>query len=92
VIEKQGMVPLPAEDRALDILLSSKFGMSSNTIPAGFWTTLDADLPVLEFSDFVILVRGDLVEDIASLLTWCLVETREVVERQYYHISPHRSL
>jgi hypothetical protein len=31
VIEKEGMVPLPAEDRALDIL-SSKLGLSSNTI------------------------------------------------------------
>ena len=44
--------------------------LSSNTIPAGFWTMLDADLPVLGFSGFVILVRDDLAEDIAYLLTW----------------------
>jgi len=91
VIEKQGMVPLPAEDRALDIL-SSKLDPSSNPIPAGFWMTLDAELPVLDSSDFVILVRDDLAEDIAYLLTWCLVETKETIERQYYQISPHRSL
>jgi uncharacterized protein len=77
VIEKQGMVPLPVEDRALDIL-SSKLDLSSNLILAGSWTTLGADLPVLDFSDFVILVRDDLADDIAysSLGVWSRLERR----------------
>ena len=30
-------------------------------------------------------------EDVAYLLTWCLVETRAAIERQYRHLAPARS-
>jgi uncharacterized protein len=29
--------------------------------------------------------------DVAHLITWCLVETREAIERQYRHIPADRS-
>lgn len=41
-------------------------------------------------SDFL-TVRDDMPDDVAHLLTWCLVEKREAIERQYYHLSPERS-
>ena len=45
----------------------------------------------LDFSDFLILVRDDMPDDVAHLLTWCLVEQRAWIERQYRHLPPHRS-
>ncbi|GKZ34428.1 hypothetical protein AbraIFM66950_004703 [Aspergillus brasiliensis] len=33
-----------------------------------------------------LLVLADIPDDVAYLLTWCLVETREVMEAQYRHI------
>ncbi|GIC92977.1 uncharacterized protein Aud_009456 [Aspergillus udagawae] len=60
-------------------------------LPAGFWSTLIEPLHTLDFSDFVILVRDDLPEDVAHLLTWCLVETRSAIEGQYKHLKPDRS-
>jgi TRAP-type uncharacterized transport system substrate-binding protein len=30
-------------------------------------------------------------DDVAYLLTWCLVETRQTIEAQYRHIPPERS-
>ena len=90
VVEKRGMIPIPAEPRALS-LLSEKLGLGSNTLHAGFWKSLTTDLPALDFSDFLVLVRDDLPEDVAFLLTWCLVETRNVIERQYHHLPPQRS-
>jgi TRAP-type uncharacterized transport system substrate-binding protein len=60
-------------------------------LPAGFWSTLTEPLHTLDFSDFVILVRDDLPEDVAHLLTWCLVETRSAIESQYKHLKPGRS-
>lgn len=48
-------------------------------------------LTTMDFSDFLVLVRDDLPEDVAHLLTWCLVETRGLLEQQYRHIEPRRS-
>jgi TRAP-type uncharacterized transport system substrate-binding protein len=90
LIEKRGMVPLPAEAEALE-LVSKELGLGSNPLPAGFWKTLDHAMPALDFSDFVVLVRDDLPEDVAYLLTWCLVETRMTIEKQYHHLPPQRS-
>lgn len=65
--------------------------MTPNPIAAGFWSALAEPLSTLDFSDFVILVRDDLPEDVAHLLTWCLVETRSAIEGQYMHLKSHRS-
>lgn len=86
----RGAVPLPAEEAAL-ATLEAEFGYGRNSLPAGFWDCLGAELPTLDFSDFVLAVRSDLPDDVAYLLSWCLVETREAIERQYHHIPPERS-
>ena len=90
LIDKNMVVPLPAEPQALKTL-SQSTGLGTNILPAGFWDTLDHDLPALDFSDFIVFVRDDMPEDIAYLLTWCLVETRHMIEAQFKHIPPARS-
>ena len=90
VMNKPNVVPIPAEADAL-AKLSGDAGFVPAIVRAGFWDTLDHDLPALDFSDFVIVVRKDLPDDVAYLLTWALVETRDKIERQYHHIPPERS-
>lgn len=83
-------VALPAEEGALQ-RLEAQHGYRRNELPAGFWESLTSPLPTLDFSDFALVVRDDLPDDIAHLLTWCVVETRDALERQYRHIPPERS-
>lgn len=90
LIERGTLVPLDAGVEALKELQRS-CGLSAATIPAGFWKTVDRDIETLDFSDFSLLVREDLAEDIAHLLTWAIVNTRNVIESQYTHIPPERS-
>ncbi|MQY06607.1 TAXI family TRAP transporter solute-binding subunit [Actinomadura macrotermitis] len=45
----------------------------------------------LDFSDFLVLTRSDLPEDVAYAIAWVLGETRDLLERQYRHIPPERS-
>lgn len=90
LVESGKVIPLPAEEDALS-QLKTEHGLISNPLPAGFWSTLKAPLPALDFSDFVVLVRDDMPEELAHMLTLCLVETRETIERQYRHLPPHRS-
>jgi hypothetical protein len=47
--------------------------------------------PTLDFSDFLMIARSDLPEDIAHMIAWCLCEKRAVLERMYRHIPPERS-
>jgi hypothetical protein len=82
-------VLIPAEAEPLRSLAALGFG--ANAIPAGYWAGLDHEVPALDFSDFLILVRDDMADDVAHLLTWCLVERRAWIERQYHHLPPNRS-
>lgn len=89
LVEGERVALLAAEDSALERLAAHGFG--SNPLPANYWQTLDHELPALDFSDFLVLVRDDMPEDVAHLLTWCLVERRDGIERQYRHLPPQRS-
>lgn len=90
LIEANKLIPLAAEPRALESLHQS-LGLTTNSLPAGWWTNLTEELPALDFSDFTILVRDDMPKEVAYLLTWCLVETRYVIEGQYKHIPVDKS-
>lgn len=90
LVEGGKAVPLPAEAAAL-ARLHREHGFPSNELPAGFWSTVTQPLPALDFSDFLVLVRDDMDEAVAHLITWCLVETRQVIERTYAHLPPQRS-
>lgn len=90
VVEAGTVQPIPAEQSALD-QLRTEFGFGENPVPPQFWTAVEAEIPALDFSDFTLVVRSDLDDDIARLLAWCVMEKREVLERQYRHIPPERS-
>lgn len=90
IVESGKGIPLPAEPGAL-AQLQQRFGFPGNQLPAGFWNTLTVPLDALDFSDFLILVRDDMPDDVAHLLTWCAVEARSELERQYMSIPANRS-
>lgn len=60
-------------------------------VPKGYLPTLDHDLTALEFSDFLLVCRTDLPDDIASLIAWCMVATRGAIEAQYRHLPADHS-
>ena len=90
LIESRALSPVEMEDAALDTLLGRN-GFQKSFVKADFWSNLMYDIQCAGFSDFVVVVRADMSHDIAHLLTWCLVETRHVLEAQYRHIPPDRS-
>jgi TRAP-type uncharacterized transport system substrate-binding protein len=60
-------------------------------VPAGYLPGLEDDLTTLDFSDFLLLCRDDLPDDVARLAAWCAVATRGALEAQYQHIPGDRS-
>jgi TRAP-type uncharacterized transport system substrate-binding protein len=92
LIEEQKLVPIPVESNAI-ASLSGQPGFQLASIRARFWDSDEnkEDIPALEFSDFLVVVRDDLPDDIAYLLTWCLIEQRDSIEAQYRHLLPERS-
>jgi hypothetical protein len=66
-------------------------GWPAATVEAGYLPGLAEDLRTLDFSDFALLCRTDLPDEIAELATWCMVKTRRALEVQYAHIPPERS-
>ncbi|OVZ64911.1 hypothetical protein CDO44_01540 [Pigmentiphaga sp. NML080357] len=90
IVESGQAVPLAAEAGAL-ARLREAHGFPANRLPAGYWKNLETPLDALDFSDFLVLVRDDMDEEVAHLLTWCLVETRAAIERQYRHLPAQRS-
>lgn len=88
--EARDLTFIAMEDAALTAL-EEDFGWPRATVPKGYLPGLDADLPTLDFSDFAVLARADLDEDVAHLLAWCMGETRDALEVQYRHLPPERS-
>ena len=81
---------LAVEPDVLD-KLGKDYGWPDATLPAGYLPGLDEDLHTLDFSDFLVIVRADMPDDVAHLLTWCLVKTRSAIEAQYRHLPSERS-
>ena len=81
---------VPIESAVLDNL-EGELGWPRATLPAGYFSNLKRPLETLDFSDFVMIVRADMPDDIAELLAFCIAETSEALERQYRHIPPERS-
>jgi TRAP-type uncharacterized transport system substrate-binding protein len=81
---------IPMEDEALSSL-HDELRWPAATLSAGYLPGLDSDLQTLDFSDFLVLVHESMPDDVAYLLTWCMSETSEGIERQYRHIPADRS-
>jgi len=81
---------LPVEEPVLaDMMRDYKWPRA--TLPAGYLKGMDGALTTLDFSDFLMIAREDLPDDVAHLLAWCMCERRAVIERFYRHIPPERS-
>ena len=81
---------IPMEDAALT-QLENELGWPRGVLAAGYLPGLDDDLLTLDFSDFLSLVHEEMPDDVAYLLTWCMVRKAHTIERQYHHIPSERS-
>lgn len=70
--------------------LHTDFGWPSATVADGFFPG-QSEFRTLDFSDFLVLTRSDLPDDVAYAVAWILGETRRVIEAQYLHLPPERS-
>ncbi|MEU8898706.1 TAXI family TRAP transporter solute-binding subunit [Nocardia sp. NPDC048505] len=66
------------------------FGWPAATVADEFFPGRSA-FQTLDFSDFLVVTRADLPEDVAYAVAWVLGETRHLLEAQYLHIAPERS-
>jgi uncharacterized protein len=89
-VDARKAVIVPLEESALDALTRDLY-LQPNPLPAGFLPGQSAPAAALDFSDFVVVVRDDMPDDVAYTLTWCLVETRATLERQYQHLPADHS-
>ena len=89
IADKRPVRYLPWGDGVLAAFAAE--GWPSATVPAGFLPGLTEDLHTLDFSDFVLLCRKTLPEDIGYLATWCMVRTRRALEAQYAHLPQDHS-
>ena len=90
VAAEPGLGFLPIEPEAAN-LLHRAYGWDVLEVRAGYFPGQDDPLPALDFADFLVACRDDLAEDLAFLITWCLVETRAQFERQFRHLPPERA-
>ena len=61
------------------------------TVPGGYLPGLRDDLRTLDFSDFLLVCRDDLANEVARLAAWCMIATRGALEAQYRHLPGDRS-
>jgi TRAP transporter TAXI family solute receptor len=90
VAEKRDIVFLSAPEATLRSM-EEKYHWARRVMPANTFADQPEDVWSIDYSHFVVYCRDDLPEDVAHILTWCLVETRELIEVQYKHLAPERS-
>ena len=84
-----GLTYLPVEEEVLSSL-EADLGWPSATVEAGFFPGAPS-FRTLDFSDFLVVVRAGMADDVARALAWIMGETRHLLEGQYRHIPPERS-
>jgi TRAP transporter TAXI family solute receptor len=90
VAEKRDMVFVPIPEDVLQTM-ERQYSWPRRVLHANTFPNQPEDVWTLDYSHFVVFCRDDLPEDVAHLLTWCLVETRDLIEVQYRHLAPERS-
>jgi TRAP-type uncharacterized transport system substrate-binding protein len=81
---------LPVEDAVL-ARMEREYSWPRASLPGGYLRGMNGAFETLDFSDFLVITRADLPEDVAYLIAWCMCERREILERAYGHIPPERS-
>jgi NMT1 family protein len=69
----------------------AEHGWLDAEVPAGYLPGLRRDLRALDFADFALVCRDDLDDDLAYLITWCMIRTRQALEAQYAMLPQERS-
>jgi uncharacterized protein len=70
--------------------LEARYKWPAATVADGHFPGRSA-FRTLDYSDFLVLTRKDLPDDVAYAIAWVLGETRDVIEAQYRHLPPERS-
>jgi uncharacterized protein len=81
---------LPLEENVL-AAMERDYQWPRATLPDGYLRGMAGPFTTLDFSDFLMIAREDLPDDVAYLIAWCLCERRQVVDNAYRHILPERS-
>lgn len=84
------MAFIPIDDAALTSL-ERDYSWARGPVPADRFEGLEKPFETLDFSDFLLMCRDDLNDEIAYLMAWCGCETTATIERQYSHIPPKDS-
>lgn len=84
LVQKVEMNFLPYEAGALDAL-SSKYGLRPAVLPKGYLGVTE-DIPCVDWSNWAILVRDDMDDELAYQVTAIMVEERAELEGRYSHV------
>ena len=84
------MTFVPIDDDVLSAL-ERDYGWPRGTIEQDRFKDLDGPFETLDFSDFLLMCRDDLDDEIAYLMAWCTCETTATIEKQYRHLAPKDS-
>lgn len=79
---------IPFEAATLD-QLRSELGLSTTEIEVNEFPGVHEPVPVVDFSDWVIMVRADLQDEIAGAMAEIVINDRQTFERRY-HATPVR--
>ena len=88
--EKHAMNFIPIDEDVL-ASLERDFGWPRGTVQEDRFKGLENPFETLDFSDFLLMCRDDLDDEIAYLMAWCACETTSTIERQYKHLAPKDS-
>jgi TRAP-type uncharacterized transport system substrate-binding protein len=89
LVEKVPMRFIPMEASVLKTL-EKDYGLQPGVLPKGRLKA-HMDIPCLDWSHWTTIVREDMPEDIAYLITSIMVEERGEMERRYAHMPVERS-
>jgi TRAP transporter TAXI family solute receptor len=83
--EKRLMRFLPIDAPVLDAL-RERYGYQQADIEAGEFRGTDKPVPTLDWSQWLVIVREDLPDEVAHLMTQVIVEDRADFESKYKHL------
>ena len=90
LLAQRAMKFLPFEEDVL-ATLEAKYAWRRALVPKDRFPGLAAPFMALDFSDFLLVCRDDLPDDIAYTIAAVLCETKDVLEAQYRHLPPQDS-
>ncbi|MEV0639856.1 TAXI family TRAP transporter solute-binding subunit [Streptomyces sp. NPDC050619] len=89
LVETVPMRFIPMEEEALDDL-TSRLGVRRATLERGRLGA-ETDVPCLDWSNWAIVVRDDMPDEMAHMITAVMVEERAELEARYRHLPYERS-